>query len=153
MRSILLILTVAGIWAGTGVIVGVGLSAYFGVNWIVECGSLNLALGMIFLQLVTRSEVGRKLFYEGVREEDQLHLGIAFFVGNSSVNGSSGRVVVADWQVLSAVAVTGVRRSKSQKGRSPKVVRQTKAQTTQYATTTQPEYTMVIQQDTLPSQS
>jgi hypothetical protein len=78
MRSILLILMVAGIWAGTGVIVGIGLSAYFGVHWIVECGSLNLAIGMIFLQLVTRSEVGRKLFYDRVREEDQLHLGIAF---------------------------------------------------------------------------
>jgi hypothetical protein len=33
---------VAGIWAGTGVIVGIGLSAYFGVHWIVECGALNV---------------------------------------------------------------------------------------------------------------
>jgi hypothetical protein len=76
MHGVRLILLVAGVWAVTGVIVGLGLSSYFGGDWMIECGSLNLAIGMVLLQLVTRSEAGRKLFYEGIREEDQLHFGI-----------------------------------------------------------------------------
>ena len=76
MRAVRLILLVAGVWAISGVLVGLGLSSYFGVDWMIECGSLNLAIGMVLLQLVTRSEAGRKLFYEGIREEDQLELGI-----------------------------------------------------------------------------
>lgn len=58
--------------------VGLGLSSYFGGNWLIECGSLNMAIGMVLLQLITRSEAGRKVFYEGIREEDQLHLGLIF---------------------------------------------------------------------------
>jgi hypothetical protein len=78
MRAILLIFIVAGLWALTGLVVGLGLAALFGGNWLIECASLNLAIGMLFLQLITRHELGRRLFYEGIREEDQLHLGIAF---------------------------------------------------------------------------
>ena len=76
MRAVRLIFIVAGVWAITGVIVGLGLSSYFSGDWMIECGSLNLGIGMVLLQLVTRSEAGRKLFYEGVREEDEINLGI-----------------------------------------------------------------------------
>lgn len=79
MRAIALIFVVAILWAVAGILVGLGLSAYVQVNWIFECGSLNLAIGMIWLQIITRTEVGRRIFYEGVKEEDDdAGLGIAF---------------------------------------------------------------------------
>lgn len=54
----------------------------FGRNsWIVSCGALNLAIGMILLQLFTQNEAARKLFYEGEKEEDHLLLGIVFLWG------------------------------------------------------------------------
>lgn len=81
MRAVSLIFIMAALWGVTGIIVGVGLSAYVGVNWLMECGSLNMAIGMILLQLVTRSETGRRIFYEGIHEEDELHLGIIFLWG------------------------------------------------------------------------
>ena len=52
-----------------------------GANWIMPCGSLNVALGMILLQLVTRSERARRLLYEGKAEEDYLNLGLAALWG------------------------------------------------------------------------
>ena len=79
MRAVRPIFIVAGVWAISGVLAGIGLSSYFGGDWMVECGSLNLGIGMVLLQLVTRSEAGRKLFYDGVREEDEINLGIIIY--------------------------------------------------------------------------
>ncbi len=81
MRAILLIFTIAGLWAFTGIIVGLGLASCFGGSWLIECGSLNMAIGMILLQLIRRSEAGRKVFYEGIREEDQ-HIWDSSFYGH-----------------------------------------------------------------------
>lgn len=82
MQAILLILSLAIIWGVTGALIGLGLQSMFGGNnWIMPCGSLNLAIGMILLQLVTRSERARKLLYEGKAEEDYLNLGLAALWG------------------------------------------------------------------------
>ena len=77
MKGIGLIFTLAGIWAVTGALVGLGLNSLTGGDWLLPCGALNVAIGMILLQMVTRSETARRLFYEGEREEDQLSLGVA----------------------------------------------------------------------------
>lgn len=82
MSAILWILFLAILWAVTGALVGLGLQSMFGGdNWIMPCGSLNVALGMILLQLVTRSERARRLLYEGKAEEDYLNLGLAALWG------------------------------------------------------------------------
>jgi len=82
MSAILWILFLAILWGVTGALVGLGLQSMFGGdNWIMPCGSLNVALGMILLQLVTRSERARKLLYEGKAEEDYLNLGLAALWG------------------------------------------------------------------------
>ncbi|MFN8492696.1 MAG: hypothetical protein U0350_34155 [Caldilineaceae bacterium] len=77
MKGIGLILTLAAIWAVTGALVGLGLNSLAGGEWIIPCGSLNVAVGMTLLQLVTRNEAARRLFYDGEREEEQLSLGVA----------------------------------------------------------------------------
>ncbi|MEZ4864356.1 MAG: hypothetical protein R3C14_23790 [Caldilineaceae bacterium] len=77
MKGISLIFILAGVWAFTGIIVGLGLNSLTGGEWIISCGSLNVAIGMILLQLVTRNEAARRLFYEGEKEEDYLSIGVA----------------------------------------------------------------------------
>lgn len=82
MQAVLLILSLAIIWGVTGALTGLGLQSMFGGdNWIMPCGSLNMAIGMILLQLVTRSEKARKLLYEGKAEADYLNLGLAALWG------------------------------------------------------------------------
>ena len=81
MRGIWPIFALAFLWAITGSLAGLGIASVYGVDWIVECGSLNVAIGMIMLQIVTRNESARRLLYEGKRERDQLNLGIAFLWG------------------------------------------------------------------------
>lgn len=91
MKAILWILSLAALWAITGAAAGWGLQAMFGSNsWIVPCGALNVAIGMILLQLFTQNEAARKLFYEGEKEEDHLLLGIVFLWGFPIILAFSG---------------------------------------------------------------
>lgn len=78
MHDILLIFGIALLWLVTGALVGLGLESLTGSSGLLlPCGTLNIAIGMILLQLATRSEAGRRLFYEGRKEEDYLNLGLA----------------------------------------------------------------------------
>jgi hypothetical protein len=82
MHDILLILVIALLWLITGVLVGLGLESLTGNSGLLlPCGTLNIAIGMMLLQLATRSEAGRRLFYEGRKEEDYLNLGLAALWG------------------------------------------------------------------------
>lgn len=91
MRALLWIFSVAILWAITGAVAGWGLQAMFGGdNWVIPCGSLNVAMGMILLQLVTQNEAARRLFYEGEKEEDRLYLGIVLLWGFPIILAVSG---------------------------------------------------------------
>jgi len=80
-ESALIIITIIVLWALSGAAVAWGLHALYGVQWVPPCATLNIVLGLILLQLVTRRERGRRQVYEGVREEDHLNLGVAALVG------------------------------------------------------------------------
>lgn len=84
MNAIAKILSVAALWAITGILAGWGLQALFGTeNWLLlSCGSLNVAIGMVLLQITTVSEDGRNLFYEGRKaHEDYLNIGVVLLWG------------------------------------------------------------------------
>lgn len=91
MKGLFWIFLVAILWAITGAIAGWGLQALFGGdNWVLPCGSLNMAVGMILLLLTTQNEGARRLFYEGEKEEDRLHLGIVLLWGFPIILAVSG---------------------------------------------------------------
>jgi hypothetical protein len=75
MKDMLLILTLAALWAVGGFVMGVSIEALFGGQVVVTCTALNLITGMLMLLLVTRHERARRLFYEGPKENE---LGLPF---------------------------------------------------------------------------
>lgn len=83
MKAVAKILSVAVLWALTGIVAGWGLQTFIGVEgWLLSCGSLNVAIGMALLQITTLNEDGRNLFYEGRKPyEDYLNLGVIFLWG------------------------------------------------------------------------
>lgn len=92
MKTIVWILSLALLWAVTGILVGLGIASISGQgNWILPCGLLNIVIGMTLLQITTRNEAARKLFYEGKKEDDYISLGI-----------------VALWSIPIALAFLGI---------------------------------------------
>jgi hypothetical protein len=70
MKSTLLVLILAVLWWLGGMFAGIGISAFFGVDWVIFCGSLNMMAGMFMLLWITRSEHARRLFYEGPKGDE-----------------------------------------------------------------------------------
>ncbi len=77
MKSLLPPMILAVLWAGTGALVGVGLNALYGKDWIMPCGALNMIFGLSLLLLVSRNETARKIFYEGPDREDESSVWVA----------------------------------------------------------------------------
>jgi hypothetical protein len=67
-KDVSLILLLAAVWFGTAYYAGEALIP----AWGVQCGLVSLISGLIGLAIVNRSEEGRRLFYEGSNEDDQL---------------------------------------------------------------------------------
>ncbi len=84
MRNLLgdfkLILFLAVLWLVSGAAAGLGIRAYFAVDWITPCSSLNLLFGMILLLLVMRDEQARKRLFAEADEEMPLHLGLVALI-------------------------------------------------------------------------
>ena len=70
MKHFFLILVLAVLWGVSGLVVSVGINAFFGGNWLVPCTSLNVIAGLLLLLLTTRNPEARQMFYEGPQEED-----------------------------------------------------------------------------------
>lgn len=49
MKSLLPLMILAVLWAGTGVLVGVGLNALYGKDWIMPCAALNIKIWIEFI--------------------------------------------------------------------------------------------------------
>jgi hypothetical protein len=67
-KDVSLILLLAAVWFGTAYYAGEALIP----TWGVQCGLVSLITGLIGLVIVNRSKEGRRLFYEGSNEDDQL---------------------------------------------------------------------------------
>lgn len=67
-KDVSLILLLAAVWFGTATYAGEALIP----TWGIQCGLVSLITGLIGLAIVNRSEEGRRLFYEGSNEDDQL---------------------------------------------------------------------------------
>lgn len=68
MKETRLVIVLVVLWIVSGAMVGFSLQKLFDVQWVVQCASLNLILGMVLLLLVTRNEWARRMFYEGPGE-------------------------------------------------------------------------------------
>ena len=62
-------------WFIAGAAIGLGLQSLYGVNWIISCGALNMAIGLVLLLLVTRNERAYRAFY-GEGEQGGLRLAV-----------------------------------------------------------------------------
>jgi hypothetical protein len=71
VKNLLLILALAILWWIGGMFAGAGLSAYFDLDWTIQCAALNVIVGMLMLLLVTHNETARRIFYEGPRGDDR----------------------------------------------------------------------------------
>lgn len=80
MRDFKLILLLALFWLVSGVAVGIGIRAYFAVDWIMPCSSLNLLFGMILLLGIMRDEQARKRMFAEEDEEMPIHLGLVALI-------------------------------------------------------------------------
>lgn len=67
-KDVTLILLLAAVWFGTAYYAGEALLP----AWGIQCGLVSLITGLLGLAIVNRSEEGRRLFYEGSSENDQL---------------------------------------------------------------------------------
>jgi hypothetical protein len=76
VKNLLLIFALAVFWGLSGLLVGLGIRALVGGNWMIQCMALNVITGMLMLLFVTKNEVARKAFYEGVAG-DNPRLGLA----------------------------------------------------------------------------
>lgn len=59
------------------------MQSLFGIDGVLlSCGSLNVAIGLVLLQITTLSEHGRIFFYEGRKpDEDYLNFGVVLLWG------------------------------------------------------------------------
>jgi hypothetical protein len=76
MKNIILIAALAIFWGLGGLLVGFGIQALVGSDWLIPCTSINMIAGLLMLLFVTRDEEARRVFYERVNSEDP-HLGLA----------------------------------------------------------------------------
>ena len=76
IKNLLLILALAFFWGLSGLLVGFGIRAFLGGEWMIQCMALNVIGGMLMLLFITRDEGARKAFYEGVAS-DNPRLGLA----------------------------------------------------------------------------
>ena len=67
-KEVPIVLGLAVLWILGGIVIGFALQALFDVQWVIQCTSLNLIIGMVMLLLVTRNKEMRQLFYEGPKE-------------------------------------------------------------------------------------
>lgn len=77
MKSFLPVVILAFLWALTGAMVGVGIDAIYGTEWVLPCGALNVMIGLSLLLFATRNETTRKIFYEGPSRKEESSLFIA----------------------------------------------------------------------------
>jgi hypothetical protein len=77
LKNLILVLILAMLWALGGLVVGVGINAFFGASWITTCALLNVMIGLLLLLLVTRNEEARRIFYNGNQNDDPGLLPIA----------------------------------------------------------------------------
>lgn len=81
MNQIGIIMFIVVIWAFSGFVVSVGIRTLFGIEWIPQCITLNIVIGLILLQVATRHERGSRQIYEGKREEDQFSFSASSLIG------------------------------------------------------------------------
>jgi hypothetical protein len=62
-----LILVLVLLWFGPAYYAGEALLP----TWGLQCGLVSLIAGLIGLAIVNRTEEGRRLFYDGISEDDQ----------------------------------------------------------------------------------
>jgi hypothetical protein len=67
-KDVGLILLLVIFWFGPAYYTGEALFP----TWGLQCGLASLIAGLIGLAIVNRTEEGRRLFYDGVSENDQL---------------------------------------------------------------------------------
>ncbi len=67
-KDVGLILLLVIFWFGPAYYAGEALFP----TWGLQCGLASLIAGLIGLAIVNRTEEGRRLFYDGVSENDQL---------------------------------------------------------------------------------
>jgi hypothetical protein len=67
-KDIGLILLLAILWFGPAYYAGEALIP----NWGLQCGLTSLITGLIALAIINRTEEGRRLFFEGENQNDQI---------------------------------------------------------------------------------
>jgi hypothetical protein len=67
-RDVGLIFLLALFWFGPAYYAGEALLP----SWGLQCGLTSLIVGLMGLAIVNRTEAGRKLFYDGKSEDDQI---------------------------------------------------------------------------------
>lgn len=67
-KDVGLILLLAILWFGPAYYAGEALLP----GWGLQCGLVSLIIGLMGLAIVNRTEEGRRLFYEGENENDQI---------------------------------------------------------------------------------
>jgi hypothetical protein len=67
-KDVGLIFLLAFLWFGPAYYAGEALLP----AWGLQCGLVSLIVGLMGLAIVNRTEAGRKLFYEGENEGDQI---------------------------------------------------------------------------------
>ncbi len=66
MKNLLLIFALAFFWGLSGLLVGLGIRAFLGGEWMIQWLALNIIAGMLMLLFITRDKGARKAFYAGV---------------------------------------------------------------------------------------
>ena len=80
-RDLKLILLLAVLWSVAGAAMGLGIHAYFGIDWVLPCTSLNLLFGMLALSVVMRDRQASERLFGESDQEMPFHLGLIFLIG------------------------------------------------------------------------
>lgn len=81
-------------------------ASIFGVDGLLlSCGSLNVAIGMALLQMITQGEEARRFFYDSIKpHEDYFNLGMTLLWGIPSHSCHLRSSVVDNWQAYAVSA-------------------------------------------------
>lgn len=77
MQGIRLIIGLALLWLISGGFMGVALKAFWGLDWVGSCASLNLLLSRLLLAWITHNEERQKVLYDGAEKENEDELSLA----------------------------------------------------------------------------
>ncbi len=76
-KEFLMALVLAGLWFASAFF---ATEVWFPTTWAFHCGMINAILGTVALYLVTRTEEGAKMFYEGPSNGGWLIVGLLWSI-------------------------------------------------------------------------